>query len=70
MRKAIVHWCFEQHKIAFKISVVTFPAQNREDLRATSGLWPTNPFARTGGRPHILNNGDIEYIRASNPALG
>ncbi|KIM71688.1 hypothetical protein PILCRDRAFT_82531, partial [Piloderma croceum F 1598] len=32
----------------------------------------TNPFAHTRGHPHILNNGDVEYIHAllqANPML-
>ena len=75
MRKAMVRWRFEQHKTALEIAVLSGCSERTvyEVLRLHRDYGQvTNPFARTRGRPRILDNGDMEYIHAllqANPVL-
>src|SRR6202040_863239 len=75
MRKAMVHWRFEQNMTAPQISVLAGCSERTvyEVLRLHRDYGQvTNPFIRSRGRPRILENGDIEYIHAllqANPAL-
>jgi transposase len=75
MHEAMVRWRFEHHQTALEISTLAGCSERTvyEILRLHRDYGQvTNPFARTRGRPRILNNGDIEYIHAllqANPML-
>ena len=75
MHEAMVHWWFEQHKTAFKISKLADCSEqivyNILQLHQDYGQI-TNPFACSRGHPHILDNGNVEYVHAllqANPTL-
>ena len=75
MREAMVRWRFEQHKTAFEISKLANCSERTvyDILRLHRDYSQiTNPFARSRGRPRILDNGDVEYVHAllqANPTL-
>ena len=68
MHEAMVYWHLEQHMTALQISVLAGCSERvvYEVLqlhRVYYGQF-TNHFTRESqlGRPHILDNGDVEYI--------
>jgi len=75
MRKTMVYWRFEEHMTALQISILA----GCSDRTVYEVLWlhrdygqVTYPFTRSRGRPHVLENGDVEYIHAllqANPVL-
>jgi len=75
MHENMVVWWYEQWKTVLDISRLARCSQRTvyEVLRLHRGYGQVvNPFVRARGRPHILSNGDLEYLRSllqANPAL-
>lgn len=65
MRKNMVTWRFEQNRTAREIVALAKCLESTVyevlQLHREYGQI-TNPFVRTRGRPHILDNEDIQYI--------
>jgi Fe2+ or Zn2+ uptake regulation protein len=61
MHEAMVHWQFEYHKIALEISQLA----NCSEQTVYDILHLHQDYGQV--HPHMLNNGDVEYIHALTP---